>query len=129
MKRSGNVGLVLMGSVAFAATFAAGMTYFAWQKPSHAATAAQAAQSCTPEPGTENCEPARRGFAYYFYPRWTWSPGRGWGSSSEPRRQRVALSNNPRSSMAPSSTVVRGGIERSGFGSSARGSFRVSAGG
>jgi len=128
MKRSGNVGLVLMGGVAFAATFAAGMTYFAWQKPSHAATA-QAAQSCTPQPGTESCEPVRRGFAYYFYPRWTWSPGWGWGSSSEPRRQNVALSNNPRSSIAPGSTVFRGGVERSGFGSSARGSFRVSAGG
>ncbi len=37
MKRSGSVALVLMGAATFAATFAGGMAYFAWQKPSHAA--------------------------------------------------------------------------------------------
>lgn len=126
MKRSGNVGLVLMGGAAFAATFAAGMTYFAWQKPSHAATAVQSAQSCTPQPGTQTCEPARRGFAYYFYPRWSW----GWGNANEPRRQEAALSNNPRSATTTRSSVpASGGVERSGFGSSAKQSIRVSAGG
>ena len=128
MKRSGNVGLVLMGGAAFAATFAAGMAYFAWQKPSHAATA-QPAQSCTPQPGTESCEPVRRGFAYYFYPRWTWSPGWGWGNSYEPKRQEAALTNNSRSYVPASSKIAGGSVERSGFGSSAKGSFRVSAGG
>src|SRR6185295_6978904 len=121
MKRSGNVALVLMGGAAFAATFAAGMTYFAWQKPSHAAGAvAQPAQSCTPQPGTQTCEPARRGFAYYFYPRFTSGWSWGWGNSYEPaRRQEAALSNNPRST-ASSSTPTRstvpasGGVERSG---------------
>ena len=44
MKRSGNVGLVLMGGAAFAATFAGGMAYFAWQKPSHAAQPQTAAR-------------------------------------------------------------------------------------
>ena len=127
MKRSGNVGLVLMGGAAFAATFAAGMTYFAWQKPSHAATA-QPAQSCTPQPGTESCEPVRRGFAYYFYPRWTWSSGWGWGNSYAPKRQEAALTNNSRG-LARGRMTPGGGVERSGFGSSARGSFRVSAGG
>jgi hypothetical protein len=122
MKRSGNVGLVLMGGAAFAATFAAGMAYFAWQKPSHAA--AQPAQSCVPQPGAQNCEPVRRGYAYYFYPRsygWSW----GWGTSSEPRRQEAALSSNSRS-YAP---AANSGTVRSGFGSTSKGYFRVSAGG
>lgn len=129
MKRSGNVGLVLMGGAAFAATFAAGMTCFALQKPSHAA-AAQSVQSCTPQPGTQNCEPARRGFAYYFYPRFTSGWSWGWGTSYEPaRRQDAALSGNPRSYTPASSTAPGSGIQRSGFGSSAKGPFRVSAGG
>jgi hypothetical protein len=133
MKRSGQVGLVLMGAAAFVATFAAGSAVFAWQKqPSHATETAQgAAQTCTPRTdGTKECEPARRGFAYYLYPRWSgWSWG--WGSSYEPmRRQDVALSNNPRSYTPTSSAVPSGGgVERSGFGSSAKGSFRISAGG
>jgi hypothetical protein len=126
MKRSGNVGLVLMGGVAFAATFAAGMTYFAWQKPSHAA--AQNAQSCVPQQGAQACEPVRHGIAYYFYPRassgWTWSSGWGWGSPSEPHRQEAAFSGNARS-YAP---AANGGTVRSGFGASG-GSFRMSAGG
>jgi hypothetical protein len=138
MKRSGQVGLVLMGAATFVATFAAGSAVMAWQKPSYSAETAQssahsAAQNCTPRPdGTKDrdCEPVRRGFAYYLYPRWSaWSWG--WGNSYEPmRRQDVALSNNPRSFTPTTGTVpASGGVERSGFGSSAKGSFRVSAGG
>jgi hypothetical protein len=132
MKRSENVGLVLMGGAAFAATFAVGITYFVWQKPSYASGSqpaqAQTAQSCTPQPRTQSCEPQRRGLAYYFYPRWspwTWSSRWGWGNSYTVRRQDVALSSNTRgySSASP------GSVERAGFGSSARGSFRVSPGG
>jgi hypothetical protein len=37
MKRSENVGLMLMGGAVFAATFAGGMTYMAMQRPSYAA--------------------------------------------------------------------------------------------
>ena len=129
MKRSGSVGLVLMGATAFVGTFAAGTAYFAWQKPSHVVGAAQVAQTCTQRPdGTQNCEPARRGFAYYLFPRSSWSWG--WGNSYEPRRQEAALSNNSRSYAPTTSTVPAGVVvERSGFGSSAKGSFRVSAGG
>jgi len=129
MKRSGQVGLVLMGAATFVGTFAAGTAYFAWQKPSHAAAATQASQTCTPRAdGTQTCEPTRRGFAYYLLPRSSWSWG--WGSSYEPRRQEAALSSNSRS-YAPTTSTVPGGVavERSGFGSSAKGSFRVSAGG
>jgi len=128
MKRSGNVGLVVMGAAAFAATFAGGMAYFAWQKPSHAA-GAQAAQSCAQRSdGTQDCQPERRGYAYYFYPRWV--SGWSWGasSSSEPRSkpQTAALSNNLRS-YSPS---VDSGTTRGGFGTTANsGSYRVSAGG
>jgi hypothetical protein len=133
MKRSENVGLVLMGAAAFAATFAGGMTYFAWQKPSHAAQAQTETvvdQRCTAVPdGTQDCAPQRRSFAYYVFPHftpgWTWSSGWGWGSSYDSSRGATALSNNSRTN-APTRS---GGIQRSGFGSSARGSFRVSAGG
>jgi hypothetical protein len=37
MKRSNSVGLVVMGGAVFAATFAGGTTYMAWQKPVRAA--------------------------------------------------------------------------------------------
>jgi hypothetical protein len=128
MKRSGNVGLVLMGGAVFAATFAAGTAYFAWQRPSHAAEATKA-ETCTARPdGTQTCEPTRRGFAYYLLPRSSWSWG--WGTSYEPRRQEAALTNSSRSYVPTTSTVPAGAVvERSGFGSSAKGSFRVSAGG
>lgn len=128
MKRSGSVGLMVMGAAAFAATFAGGMGYFAWQKPSHAAEA-QNAQSCMQRADqTEGCQPERRGMAYYVYPRfvhgWTW----GWGSSSNPawKSRTAALSNNSRSY----SPAISGGITRGGFGSTgSSGSYRVSAGG
>jgi len=132
VKRSENVSLMVMGAAAFAATFAGGLAYAAWQKPSNAAHAqpAMADERCTTRAdGTRDCEPQRRGFAYYFYPRfsgWTWSSGWGWGTSSEPIRRDAALTGNrPAYAGAPA-----GGIVRSGFGSTARsGSIRVSAGG
>ena len=123
MKRSENVSLVLMGAVAFAATFGGGMAYFAMQKPSHASQAqtAVADQQCTTRlDGTRDCQPQRRGFTYYLFPRWG-------SSTSEPVRREAAFVNNSRSAgLAGSST----GIERSGFGSTGRSpSIRVSAGG
>ena len=129
MKRSGQVGLVLMGAATFVGTFAAGAAYLAWQKPSHAAQpqAIAPVQNCAPRPdGTQNCEPVRRGFTYYFLPRyssgWSW----GWGNSYEPRRQEAALSSNSRSYSPPPNT----GTVRGGFGSTAGSApFRVSAGG
>ena len=124
MKRSENVSLVLMGAVAFAATFGGGMAYFAMQKPSHAVQAQSIAdQPCgTRSDGTQDCQPQRRSFAYYLVPRWSW----GWGSSSEPVRRDVALSGS-RTAYAP---APAGGVVRSGFGSTARSpSIRVSAGG
>jgi len=131
MKRSENVGLMLMGAAAFAATFAGGMTYFASQKPSHAAQPQAAVdQACTTRAdATQDCQPPRRSFAYYVFPHfapgWTWSSGWGWGSSYDSSRGSAALSNNSRT-YAP---MGSGAVQRSGFGSSARGSFRVSAGG
>lgn len=131
MKRSGQVGLVLMGAATFVATFAGGMAYFGWQKPSHAAQAQSITeqQNCTLRPdGTQGCQPQRRGYTYYFYPRWVHGWSWGWGSSTEPRSktQTAALSNNSRSySPAVTSDTMRGG-----FGSTANsGSYRVSAGG
>jgi hypothetical protein len=123
MKRSGNVSLMLMGGAAFAATFGAGMAYFAWQKPSHAATQqAQSAQSCVPAPGKQTCEPERRGSSYHIYPHYGWSWWPSWGSS-ETRTRQVALTGGSASS-APSTAS---GTARNGFGST--GSFHISAGG
>ena len=125
MKRSENVGLVMMGGAAFAATFAAGMTYYAWQKPSHAGQPQAAAQTCTQRPdGTQSCEPARRGFTYYLFPSWGSS---GSASASEAKRtSSAALTSNARAS----TSVSPSGTTRGGFGGTAQsGSFRVSAGG
>ena len=118
MKRSENVGLMLMGGAVFAATFAGGMTYMSMQRPSYAA------QSCTTAPnGTQTCQPSSRGFTYFFYPsHWSW----GSGASSGAKPQQAALTSTSRPA---ATTVAAGGTERSGFGSSAKNSFRPSAGG
>jgi hypothetical protein len=122
MKRSENVGLMLMGGVAFAATFAGGMAYMSMNRPSHAAQAA----ACTPAPnGTQNCQPASRGFSYYVYPsHWGWSSGASAGA--KPQQQAALTSTSPRPA---ATTVSASGTERAGFGSSAKTSMRVSAGG
>jgi len=135
MKRSGNVGLVLMGGAVFAATFAAGTAYFAWQKPSHAAqpqaaAAGPPAQNCTTRPdGTQNCQSARRGFAYYLFPSFSYGSSASASSAPDPkaRTQTAALTSNSRafSPAMDSSRTTRGG-----FGTTASsGSYRVSAGG
>jgi hypothetical protein len=136
MKRSGNVGLVLMGGAVFAATFAAGTAYFAWQKPSHAAqpqaaaAAAPAAQTCTTRPdGTQNCQPARRGFAYYLFPSFSYGSSASASSApeSKPRTQSAALTSNAR---AYSPAVDSSGTTRGGFGTTAQnGSYRTSSAG
>ncbi len=128
MKRSENVGLVMMGGAAFAATFAVGMAYYAWQKPANAAQpqAAAAAQNCTTRPdGTQNCEPARRGFGYYLLPSFMYGAA---ASRAEPKRpQSAALTSHARAS-TPS--VSPSGTTRGGFGTTAQStSFRPSAGG
>ncbi|MEJ0077094.1 MAG: hypothetical protein WDO17_16945 [Alphaproteobacteria bacterium] len=124
MKRSENVSLVVMGVAAFAATFGGGLAYSAWQKPSSAAqaqTAMAADQQCaTRSDGTRNCEPQRRGFTYYLFPRWG-------SSTSEPVRREAALVGNSRSGVV---AVSNNGVQRSGFGSTGSSpSIRVSAGG
>jgi hypothetical protein len=133
MKRSGNVGLVLMGGAAFAATFAAGMAYFAWQKPGHAAQpqAAAAAQNCTTGPdGTQTCQTQRRSFAYYLLPSFSFGSSRNASSAPDPRQktQSAALTNSSRAyTPAPNTS----GTVRGGFGSTVQsGSYRsASAGG
>ena len=130
MKRSGNVGLVLMGGAVFAATFAAGTAYFAWQKPSHAAqpqAAAAPAQTCTTRPdGTQNCQPARRSFAYYLFPSFGSSSA---SSAPDPkaRTQSAALTSNSR---AYSPAVDSSATTRGGFGTTAQsGSYRTASAG
>jgi hypothetical protein len=128
VKRSENVGLIVMGAAAFAATFAGGMALVARQKPSHAAQPQTVAdQRCTTRAdGTQDCQPQRRGFAYYLVPSFVhgWSSG---GSATKTVTREAALVGKPRSGAA---SVPNTGVQRSGFGSTARGpSIRVSAGG
>jgi hypothetical protein len=124
MKRSGNVSLAVMGTAAFAVTFAGGMTYLNMSRPSQAAPQS-AASTCTPRPdGT--CEPVRRGFTYYLVPHFFHGSS---SSSTTPARppQSAALTGAPR---ATTPAVSPSGTTRGGFGTTARsGSFRVSAGG
>lgn len=117
-----------MGAAVFAATFAGGMAYSAWQKPSHAAQAQTVAdQRCaTRSDGTPDCQPQRRGFVYYLVPHyfhgWSWG-----GSTSKTVTREAALVGNSRPGAV---SVSHTGVERSGFGSTAKSpSIRVSAGG
>ena len=128
MKRSENVGLVVMGAAAFAATFAGGMAYVAWQKPAQAAQAQTVAdQRCTTRSdGTQDCQPQRRGFVYYLVPQyfhgWSWG-----GSTSKTVTREAALVSNSRGGVV---AVSNTGVQRSGFGSTGSSpSIRVSAGG
>jgi len=122
MKRSGNVSLAVMGTAAFAMTFAGGMTYLNWSRPSHASPQT-AASTCTPKPdGT--CERAGRGFMFYLLPSFGAS-----SSNTAPAKpaQSAALTGK---SHATNPAVSPSGTTRGGFGTTARsGSFRVSAGG
>ena len=128
MKRSENVGLVVMGAAAFAATFAGGMALVAWQKPSHAAQPQTVADQryTTRSDGTQDCQPQRRGFVYYLVPQFF----HGWSSSGSTAKtvtREAALVSNSRSGAA---SVPNAGVQRSGFGSTAKStSIRVSAGG
>ena len=126
MKRSENVGLVVMGGAAFAATFAAGMAYFAWQKPGNAAQPQTVAstQNCTTRPdGTQICQRTQRGFMYFLLPSW----GSGGTSTAQARpAQSAALTSSARAS----TPAVNSGATRGGFGTTAKStSFRPSAGG
>ena len=117
-----------MGAAAFAATFAGGMALVAWQKPSHAASAQSVAgQQCTTRSdGTQDCQPQRRGFAYYLVP--SYFHGWSWGSSTaKPVTREAAFTSSSRNAGV---SVPNSGVERSGFGSTAKStSIRVSAGG
>lgn len=122
MKRSENVGLMLMGGAVFAATFAGGMTYLAMQRPSHAA------QTCTTAAnGTQTCQQTSRGFTAFFYPSY-WSRS-GSAAAAPQRMQQAALTGSGTVRPVAATTAAVSGTERSGFGSSAKGSVRVSAGG
>jgi hypothetical protein len=115
MKRSGQVGLVVMGAAAFVATYASVYAYRAQARSS----------DCTPrQDGRQNCQPAQRStFAHFFYPGY--GHGGSTGSAQPVNLQGAALTNSPRTMPAANTGVVR-----SGFGTTAgSGSFRVSAGG
>jgi hypothetical protein len=135
MKRSGQVGLAVMGVVAFAATFASVKAFQGGPAPTGGAQSAaqSAAETCaTRSDGSQSCEAARRGFTYYLVPHFV----HGWWSGSSakpqpaafagsaPKSQSAALTNGARTSIPSAS-----GVERGGFGTSAQTSFRTSAGG
>src|ERR1700704_5340404 len=122
MKRSGQVGLVVMGAAAFAATF--GSVYAYRAVPT--AMAQQPGAGCTlRQDGTQNCQPVQRSFAHYLIPSY-FHGGSSIGSAQSPNVRGAALTNSSRTAMPAANT----GVVRSGFGATAgSGSFRVSAGG
>lgn len=130
MKRSGNVGLVLMGAATFAATFAAGTAYLVWSKPAGAvqANALAQPQSCMTRPdGSQDCQPRPRSYSYYVFPShgygwWGWS--RSADATARPQVAALTSTSSRAYVPAPSTDTVR-----SGFGSTAQGFTRVSAGG
>jgi hypothetical protein len=92
MKRSGQVGLAVMGVVAFAGTYAAVAAYRAGTSSS-ASQPQSAAQTCTTRPdGTQSCEPARRGFSYYLIP--SFMHGASSAAASTPRPQAAAFASH-----------------------------------
>ncbi len=85
MKRSSQVGLAIMGVAAFGATYASVAAYRASPAPMSSQPAA-AAQTCTTRPdGTQNCEPARRGFAYYLLPSFMFGSASHTSSAQKPQ--------------------------------------------
>lgn len=76
MKRSGTMGLVLMGTAAFAATFAGGAAYM------HLSTPAGVAQAANCKPRADGaCEPQARRGGFAFIPAFF-----GWRSASSTTR-------------------------------------------
>ena len=132
MKRSGQVGLVVMGAAAFAATFASVHAFQSRpaamaQRPSPDCTPRQdlARQDLARQDGTQNCQPVQRSFAHYLIPSY-FHGGSSIGSAQSASVRGAALTNSSRTAMPATST----GVVRSGFGATAgSGSFRVSAGG
>ena len=113
MKRSENVGLMVMGGAVFAATFAGGMTYMAMQRPSYAA------QTCTPAPRHAELPAGLARLHLLLSIRVNW--GSSASTNAKPQQQ-AALTSTSRPA---ATTVSASGTERSGFGSSAKSSFRV----
>jgi hypothetical protein len=94
MKRSGQVGLMVMGAAAFTATFA---SVYAYRQPptSHAQPQSAAAQNCTTNPdGTQTCQP-RRSFGYYLLPSFiSGGASANATSAAAPRAQPAAFAGN-----------------------------------
>jgi hypothetical protein len=141
MKRSGQVGLVVMGVAAFAGTYASVAAY-------RASTAPQsAAQTCTTRPdGTQSCEPTRRGFSYYLIPHFM--AGSSSAAAATPKPQAAAFASQPAALTAsapaaaaktppatltyiarPTTSASTSSAQRGGFGTTAQSNIRVSAGG
>ena len=133
MKRSGSVALVVMGTAAFAASFAGGSAYLAWSKPSASAqpqvqtqALASPQQNCTTRPdGTRVCQNQSRSYGYHLF----WG---GWGSSNtaetrpQQKTQTAALAPAQRSY---SPGVTTSDTARGGFGTVAHANMSKSAGG
>jgi len=115
MKRSSNVSLLVMGTLAFTASFAGGSALLALQKPHQAPV-------CTRGPdGVETCPPSRwsSGYGRYFNLSTYWdrtpgTPATGPLTQSAARDPALPL---------PGTSILRGG-----FGASAR-AAAVSVGG
>ena len=116
MKRSGSIGLIVMGAAAFSASYAGGHAYLAWQRPSQP-------PSCVTRPdGTQDCARPRSSSlrSYVHYPFFSSQPAATTAGAVDQtlgRRALVAPSNGP------------DGAARRGFGSTAHMVAHASAGG
>jgi hypothetical protein len=110
MKRSSNISLVVMATFAFAASFAGGTAFLAWQKPGPG-------QNCTTAPdGTRTC--ASGGYGRYF----GYSVLSGRTATAAPATPLAGSSSPP---LAGTPTAA----SRGGFGASGRLIARASAAG
>jgi hypothetical protein len=120
MKRSSNITLVLMGTAAFATSFAGGSALLAWKGPAQSQTCATAPD------GAQTCTTSRSSAGYARYFHYSIFPDRTAnalpaGQLANPGSNRVAGGPVAAISSAADGTV------RAGFGSTARMAFRSSA--
>jgi hypothetical protein len=126
IKRSSNISLIVMGALAFTASFAGGSAYMGWQQPTQT-------QNCTTAADGKQVCPTRRSWIYLpAFHYWGWGPGER-SASAAPRTQ----STNTNARLATGAPLMNAsggtraveGTTRGGFGASGRTAFRGSAAG
>ncbi len=110
MKRSNNISLMVMATLAFSASFVGGTAFLAWQNP-------DPVRSCTTGPdGTQTCATSRSsgGYRSYFHPFFYGGTTRAPAASTAPVAGTLTGSSSQPLLGTPSA------VSRGGFGASAR---------